>query len=416
MTARRWPPIPHLGAFVLLGVLLSMIGPLIPSWADDLGRRPGSLGLLFSAQAIGYSLGALATGPVVDARRGDRVLAAGVGLGGLGCVLLQFMESWSELLAIVALLGWAAGMIDVSANTLVSRESTEERRPRNMNTLHMTFGLGAVITPFAVAATNSWFGRSASIGLVVAAPAAALAVVLVARSTGGQAVPLSADTGESSPGTSLDDTSSAPPAIDPAAAARTSPHPWILAAIGLFYVLYVGIELGFAGWITSFGVLKGFDDAGAAALTTVFWASFVLGRVLAIPLSDRVRPVTLIIGGCAGGILATVIMAMGAEVTAIVWITTAIFGLSIAPLFASMLTHVQARAPFAGASTSWLIAAAGLGSLVVPYVLGRILDASGPSAMPWAVAVLTGLTLAWALVLDRLVLSPRASDPSRPAG
>jgi len=410
VTARKWPQLPHLGAFVLLGVLLSMIGPLIPSWADDLGRRPGSLGLLFSAQAIGYSLGALATGPVVDARRGDRVLAAGVGLGAVGCALLPFLESWDQLLAVVALLGWAAGMIDVSANTLVSRESTDEGRPRNMNTLHMTFGLGAVVTPFAVAATSSWFGRSASIGFVVAAPAAALAAFLVARSSGQPVRPRPVAVSVSVPIAAGVD---APP---PETMAHTSPHPWILAAIGLFYVLYVGIELGFAGWITSFGVLRGFDDAGAAALTTTFWASFVLGRVLAIPLSDRVRPFTLIIGGCVTGILAAVIMAIGAEVTAVVWITTAIFGLSMAPLFASMLTHVQARAPFAGASTSWLIAAAGLGSLVLPYLLGRIIDASGASGMPWAVAALTGMTLAWALVLDRLVLSPRASDRSPRAG
>ena len=60
--------------------------------------------------------------------------------------------------------------------------------------------------------------------------------------------------------------------------------------ISVFFVLYVGVELGFSGWVYTYARGSGHRRSnGAAWLTATFWAFFALGRLLGIPLAAVVR-------------------------------------------------------------------------------------------------------------------------------
>ena len=49
----------------------------------------------------------------------------------------------------------------------------------------------------------------------------------------------------------------------------------------MFFLLYVGVELGFAGWIFTYGEEMGIGGArGPALLTALFWIGFTGGRLL----------------------------------------------------------------------------------------------------------------------------------------
>ena len=62
----------------------------------------------------------------------------------------------------------------------------------------------------------------------------------------------------------------------------------LLALLGLFFTLYVGTEIGFAGWIKTYGEEIDFTPLAATWLTTVFWIGFTLGRAVASALAHRV--------------------------------------------------------------------------------------------------------------------------------
>ena len=74
----------------------------------------------------------------------------------------------------------------------------------------------------------------------------------------------------------------------------------ILLLLFLFFFLYVGLEIGFAGWITTYGEEIGFSDLAATWLTTMFWIGFTSGRLLASVLAHRVRPDTMLYAACDG--------------------------------------------------------------------------------------------------------------------
>ena len=69
--------------------------------------------------------------------------------------------------------------------------------------------------------------------------------------------------------------------------------------ISVFFVLYVGVELGFAGWVYTYAEdLDIGGSNGAAWLTATFWAFFALGRLLGIPLAAVVPPRRMLFGAC----------------------------------------------------------------------------------------------------------------------
>ncbi len=93
------------------------------------------------------------------------------------------------------------------------------------------------------------------------------------------------------------------------------------------------------------------------------------------------------------------------------WIVTFLFGVSIAPQFASMISYAEAHLALSGAATSIFIGAAGLGGLVMPWTIGQLFDAHGPEVLPTVVLVACLSTIAVGLWVRHLV---QVSGTQRP--
>jgi FHS family Na+ dependent glucose MFS transporter 1 len=185
----------------------------------------------------------------------------------------------------------------------------------------------------------------------------------------------------------------------------------------VFLFVYVGAELGFGGWIHTYAGDVGFSDGGATAITAAFWASFSIGRVISIGLAHRLTSWTILVWSCWIGLAGGVALVAGDGEPAAVWTATVVLGLALAPQFAMAIAYAGEREPVSGATAARLIAAAGLGGLVLPWVVGQVLDAHGPAGMPWTVLLCLATLVAWLPVVSasagsrgRLMTSPgRAS-------
>jgi len=60
-----------------------------------------------------------------------------------------------------------------------------------------------------------------------------------------------------------------------------------LGAFVLLYIFYVSVEVGVTSWETEY--LNPHFGASAAAYTSLYWLAITVGRVLAAPLSARLR-------------------------------------------------------------------------------------------------------------------------------
>jgi FHS family Na+ dependent glucose MFS transporter 1 len=177
----------------------------------------------------------------------------------------------------------------------------------------------------------------------------------------------------------------------------------LLVAFAVFFLLYVGVELGFAGWIFTYGEELGIGGArGPALLTALFWIGFTGGRLLSVVFARRVQPATMLTGSCVLAVVSAGALVIADGAPAAVWIGTFVFGLGVAPQFPTMISFAESHLRLTGSDTSWFVGAAGLGGLVLPWAIGQVIDDTDVSAMPLIVFAVAAATLAWFMVLRRI--------------
>ena len=89
------------------------------------------------------------------------------------------------------------------------------------------------------------------------------------------------------------------------------------------------------------------------------------------------------------------------------WIVTLLFGLTVAPQYASMLAYAESHLALSGRNTSAIVAASGIGGLLMPFIVGQLFDRVGPQSLPPTVLVLAILTAAVAAYAGRLLTAQR---------
>ena len=369
----------YLAVFIAIGLSLSMLGPSLTYLRERAHVSKGEIGALFVAQAIGYLSGSLLSGRIYDRGLGHRALATALfGLVGAVALIPQF-TSVAALAVPFASIGVVVGIADVGCNTLVVWYSRGSGSTRLLNALHLFFGIGALASPLVVDRSLALSHGLSLFAVVLCAYTAVMAVIVLLHQA-----PIPFAVGS-----------------EPTATATQTPVR-VLTVISVFFFLYVGVEFGFSGWLKTYA--EGIHLPGASAptlLNTAFWVSFTVGRLLAVMLAARIRSGTMLAGSCTltVGLLAVMVVADGDATW--VWITTVLIGFAIAPQFATMIAYAEEHIALSGRSTSWFVSGAGLGSLVLPFVIGQMLDQSGSSAMPLAVFVAAIITAAWLLVVRR---------------
>ncbi len=370
-TARLHRPVPlYWTTFFVVGLSLSILGPALTELRERSGAGIGAIGVLFVGQAVGYVVGSFAGGTLYDRFHGHRVYAVSLGTIAVGLGLVPSFATLPPLFLAFVLIGVGAATADVGANALLMWE-LGPGSGRAMNVLHLCFGVGALVAPLVVYA-----------GLDLAVRAAAVACLVLAAWSLRVRVP----------------------SVRSATAEQHADTTWrLLALLAAFFFLYVGLEVGFAGWIRTYGEEVDFSELGATWLTTTFWIGFTVGRVISSANGQRVRPKIVLAISCVATVIASIVLVVGNGRSGPVWLGAGMLGLATAPQFPVMLTYLERRIHVTGYATSWFVGGAGLGGLVFPWLIGRWFDASGPAALPWSMLILGLLTLGSFLVSNRVL-------------
>jgi MFS transporter, FHS family, glucose/mannose:H+ symporter len=342
------------GALVLgaaIGMLLSLYGPAIPQLRAAYGVGGSGSALVLSAHFAGGMAGIGWWG--LERRLATRAwLAAATALLAAGSAGIAFAPAWPVVLMAAFCLGTGFGVAAVELNVLLA-EAFGERAAAVLNLLGACFGAGAVAGPLAVAAT------------------------------GGYRVPFCAGALLALAGLGLARDLPAPAAAS--APLRDEPPSGMVGWFVTLCVLYVGIESGVGGWEATSLLAAGSGAIAAANWTAGFWAALTAGRLLAIPLALRFAPPVL----AAGSLLLTAAGLGLAHVPALAPAAYTLTGLALGPVFPTVLAWLAASVPGSRRSTAMVFAGAQVGGLVLPVVIGRLVDASTPAVIPTTVLVVT---------------------------
>lgn len=373
-------------AVLLEGAMLSVPGPTLDSLAELTGSNLGDIGILFTANGLGFVVGALLAGRLFARLAGTRLLAIALFAMGAMSLTVPTLGSLTGMVLVFVVIGMSIGLVDVGGNTLIVWLYGKEAAP-HMNTLHLSWGVGAFATPLVVAQIAVSTGQAHTVYTLFGAVMLLTALWLLL-------VP--------SPEVPVD----ARPSANPAVMRR---HARVIALMGVLFFIHVGAELAFGGWVYSYATATQIGpETTARVLNSVFWGGLVVGRIAAIPLSRRLSAAAMIqfdlIG--AGVALAIVGLVPGWGT----WAGTALFGMSIASIFASCLNYTGSKMPTTSQITSVFLIGASLGSMTLPWVVGQLFGRVGPQAMIYVV----GMAIAVGLVVFGLIRSHLARSSAHP--
>ncbi len=345
--------ISYYAAFIALGLVSASLGPTLRSLADRTHTEMSAMGLLFTMRALGYLGGSVLSGFLYDRFRGHPTMS--LALFGLAAMmaLTPLAPLLLVVIAIFLVLGICEGFVDVGGNTLLVWAYRGDVGP-HMNGLHFCFGAGAFIAPIIIAQVVTFGGESLWGYWVVAALCIPSAVALLRLPS-----PAAQHAAESGSGLRI--------------------NYWLVALFGLFFLLYVGAEVGFGGWLASYAqALQLTDEATAAYLTAAFWGALTAGRLLAIPIATRLRPRTILIGDLLGCLISVGIMIVWPQSLIALWVGAIGLGLSMASIFPTTITFAARRMPVSGRVTSCFLVGSSLGAMSVPWLIGQLFESIGP--------------------------------------
>jgi FHS family Na+ dependent glucose MFS transporter 1 len=165
------------------------------------------------------------------------------------------------------------------------------------------------------------------------------------------------------------------------------------AAILFFYV---GAEIGFGGWIYTYALETNLaNETTAAYLTSAFWGAFTLGRLVSIPMATRFRPRLLMLSDFVGCLLGMAVIVLFPQSQAALWGGAAVVGFSMASVFPTTISLAERRMTISGQTTSLFFIGVSLGSMLIPWLMGQLIEPIGPQAAMYVVLI--------ALILDLLV-------------
>ena len=384
-------------AFVTLGMAGAILGPTLPSLAEQTQSQLSEASFLFTAVAVGYLAGSLLAGQLYDRVAGNTVMATGLFVMGLMLLLTPFLPQIRLLILVIAILGVAQGTVDVGGNALLVWVHGRSVGPF-MNGLHFFWGLGALISPIIVGQTLLARGEISWAFWALAVMTVPVAIWLLRLSS-----PAARTEAQSQDGTTK-------------AQDRTSPRPAsreraVVLMVTLLLFLFVGVESGFGGWIYSYALALDLSSTTTAAyLTSAYWGALTFGRLLAIPIASRVRPRWILLADAVGCLASVTVLLLWPRTPLATWVATISMGLFMASVFPTAITLAEHRVTITGQITGWFLVGASMGGMTLPLVMGQIFE----SVSPQSAMALTAIYLILAMgVLFTLVFYSERQLPNK---
>jgi fucose permease len=163
----------------------------------------------------------------------------------------------------------------------------------------------------------------------------------------------------------------------------------------LFLFFETGAEVGFRSWIYTYAITLGLASAaGAAYLNSAFWLAFTAGRLVSIPVATRFGPRQVIPAVACCGLLFAALAAAFPRSSAVLWAATLGLGLCMAPIWPGGFTLAGQAVDLTGRLSSVILLGSSFGAMLLPSVLGRVIELTGARWMMALIAISLGLSFA----------------------
>lgn len=376
-------------SFAVFGAFLTLPGALLPLLVEQFGIRLVEAGSMLAFQWAAYLVAVLGAGRLLEHLTARLVLSASMLMMATGIAAFGLVSSWLGGALTLFVGGLGMGVMEVAANTLLI-DVGGERRSNLLNFSHLFFGVGSFVAPalstHAVAAGWSWRLPFFAVGALTA-------VVAVAW----HAVPGTDRRADSRPS-------------DQTAATRVDRR--LVVVLAALLGVYVGVETGVGTWLTKYLVsVRGFALDQAGNVLSLYWLALAVARLVLSVLAHRVREET-VITWLAFGTCVALALALAADATRTAVLGFVLTGAALSGIFPAVIALGGRQHPHRAARvTAALIAGAGVGGIVIPWLMSAVADAAGlVVGMGFYVVVAAGMLGLALAVQSMLPRSPSAAQ------
>lgn len=341
----------YFSAYFILGAVIASLGPTLLGLSKNVGVTVAQIGILFSARSFGFLSGSFIGGALYDKFPGHKMMAVILVLGSAMMMLLPNIHVLVILAIVIFIVGFAMGATDVGSNTMLVWVRRKNSGPY-LNMMYFFAGVGSFVAPIYLSRVNLVWGY---IGIALFI----LPVTMWIFFTPSPQIPEFVTNNESK---------------------ITNYALFIGFAILAF--IYIGVEISYGGWIFTYFTSSNLGtQATAYTLTSIFWLSITIGRLISVPASSRIKEHILVSVYLLGAIISIAMIRFVPNVPAFIWIGTIGIGLSIAAIFPTTFAFIQKKLKISGKHNGIVWAAGSLGAMTMPWLIGQEIEKIGPLAM-----------------------------------
>lgn len=118
-------------------------------------------------------------------------------------------------------------------------------------------------------------------------------------------------------------------------------------------------------------------EADAAYFTSIFWTGSLVGRVLSVFASMKVKPAKLVSSSLILVLISSLGFVFFRKQQTIILIATLLTGFAVGPLFPNTLLLLKEKVILSGKMSGIVFAFSETGSMVIPWTIGQLFDRTG---------------------------------------
>lgn len=350
-TSRRAQYLLH-AVFALTAVVHAIGGPLLPSLNHTFHLTDSESGALFLAYFGGTSVGALLC-------RGKYARVMTAGFAGMALFSFALADATRPmLLPMYLLLGVCTGAAMSAVSLLVGRDFPEKAASL-LTLLNFSWSAGALAAPVLAAQLLRHYSyRAAYNAIAIASLGAAFACWKM-----------------------LSDSADVPHVSAPSGRLGSLQ---LVAVFGFMAFLQVGIENTASVWLTTFVHRSGSGNLGrAAASSSLFWLGFLSSRTGSAVLLARIRPYTLLRASLLVALFASLLL-LSSHRLMVASATMLLLGAAVAPVY-PLVVAAAMDCLRRISDARYILATAGFGGSILPWVAGWISTSTGEIRVGMAV-------------------------------
>ena len=377
MTSRRNTHLLALNCAVMVqhGVILLINGPIVPSLMDTFSIGESTVGMLLAFGSIGFVMGPLIAGTIIDRIGIGRAFLAGFAIELTFFALFGFSPVFFGIVIANFMTRLGASFIETGGNVLPTLLSGKGSAHSRMNLVHVFFSIGAFLGPLLIGLYIGATGRWRPVLFFSMIPTALISLWVFRAGI---------------PRPSVDIAHKRHLLHDVAIAIRS--RATLLGALSL--MLYVGAEAGMSSWLVLYlQRVFGMGTVRSAAGLSVMWVFIMIGRYINSLAGNRFSARALVtvsgLGGCAGVIAFILTRDPTVAFILIGWI-----GLCLSGVFPNIMAELNNREPErAGTVTAVMAIGASVGAALSQALVGAVAGAVSLQAAFFILGVFQALVV-----------------------